>query len=89
MAWKPSGTSSAVEHGHVVGQLGVQGPLQHLGRQAALSVRKADDLAQGMHAGVGPSAGQRRRPLAGDLLDRLFQRRLGRSAAPAATCQPA
>ena len=51
------------------------------------SVRKADHLAQGMNAGVGPAAGQHAHLLAGDFGDGLFQRflngRLARLRLPA------
>ena len=45
------------KHSHVAGQLGVQGPLQHFGRQRAFAAKRGH-LSQGVNAGVGPSAGQ-------------------------------
>ncbi len=68
-----------LEHGHAVGQHRIEGPLKHFGRQPRLGA-ETDDLAQGMHAGVGPSAGQGRRPHAGNLLDRFFKGRLDGAA---------
>ena len=54
-------------------QVGVERPQKHLGRQRRLGA-EADDLAQGVNAGVGPPAGQHADSLAGHFGDGVFQR---------------
>ena len=70
---EPLGRLGHFEHGHVLGQVGVEGPAKHLGRQRRAG-GQADDLTQRVNARVGPPAGQHANRLAGDLFERLFER---------------
>ena len=61
-----------LDHSHALGQLGIQRPAEHFRRQSRISL-EARYLGQGMHAGIGPAAGQHRDPARGDLFDGVFQ----------------
>ena len=62
---------------HVVGQNGVQGLDEDRSRVARCRV-EVDDLAQGVHSGIGPAAGVGRRHGPRQLADRLLQHLLHR-----------
>ncbi len=62
-----------VQHGDVVGQIGVQRTAERLGRKRRIGAQ-SDDLLQGVNAGVGPPAGQDADSLAGDLGNGVFER---------------
>ena len=67
-------------------QVGIQGALEHLGRQSALGA-EADHLSSGVDAGIGPPAGGHADQLSGDRrqgrLQNFLDRRLARLDLPA------
>ena len=68
-----------VEHGDIVRQHGVQRFLQNCSATSRLGA-EAGHLAQGVDAGVGPSAGREPHLFSGDLLEGRFERYLDRFA---------
>lgn len=64
-----------VEDNDVVGQVGVEGSQQNIGRQLRIGT-KPNDLAKSMNAGVGPAAGQDANTPAGYFGDGVFERSL-------------